>query len=113
MPTKVISYACLFVCLVAKEVHIEICSELSLEALLATFKRFCARRGYPTTVYSDNGRNFLGANRALKYMLTILLLQQVFVHILSILLQHRQLSGNSFLLAHHTWVDSGNQEFEP
>ncbi len=65
-PTKVKSYACLFVCLVTMAVHIEICSELSLEAFFATFKRFCARCGYPTIVYSDNGRNFLGASRALK-----------------------------------------------
>ena len=60
-PVKVKSYACLFVCLVTKAVHIEICSELSTDAFLATFSRFCARRGTPACVFSDNGTNFHGA----------------------------------------------------
>ena len=40
--TKVKSYACLFICLSTKAVHIELESELTSEAFLATFCRFTA-----------------------------------------------------------------------
>ncbi|XP_043502767.1 uncharacterized protein LOC122524518 [Polistes fuscatus] len=36
-------------------------SDLSTKAFLASFTRFIARRGRPKDVYSDNGRNFIGA----------------------------------------------------
>lgn len=59
------SYICLFVCLLTRAIHLELVSELSTEAFMATFKRFISRRGRPTNVYSDNGTNFVGANREL------------------------------------------------
>ena len=58
-------YAAVFVCFSTKAVHLEVCSELSTEAFLATFSRFVGRRGLPRTMFSDNGRNFLGASSAL------------------------------------------------
>ncbi|XP_075158162.1 uncharacterized protein LOC142231439 [Haematobia irritans] len=59
-------YATIFVCLSTRAVHLEACSELTSEAFLATFNRFVGRRGFPKKVFSDNGTNFVGANRALK-----------------------------------------------
>ncbi|XP_075163307.1 uncharacterized protein LOC142235939 [Haematobia irritans] len=56
------SYAAVFVCFVTKAVHLELCSELSADAFIATFTRFVGRRGLPKTMYSDNGRNFIGAS---------------------------------------------------
>ena len=53
-------YGCLFTCLVTRAVHLEIA--LSLMAL----RRMMARRGKPTNIYSDNGTNFVGAERELK-----------------------------------------------
>ena len=59
-------YLCLFVCLTTKAVHLELVTELSTPAFLETFQRFIARRGKPSHVYSDNGRNFIGASNELK-----------------------------------------------
>jgi Integrase core domain. len=49
-----------------KAIHIEIVSDLSTEGFLAAMRRFVARRGIPSDVYSDNGTNFVGANNTLK-----------------------------------------------
>jgi len=35
-------------------------------ALLAALRRFWSRRGISKTIYSDNGTNFVGANRQLR-----------------------------------------------
>lgn len=51
-----------------KATHLELVSELSTQAFLAAFARFCARRGVPSTVYSDNATNFQGAQRELTTM---------------------------------------------
>ncbi|XP_075162869.1 uncharacterized protein LOC142235502 [Haematobia irritans] len=58
-------YAAIFVCLSTRAIHLEVCSDLSSEAFLATFSRFVGRRGFPNKVFSDNGTNFVGANRTL------------------------------------------------
>ena len=65
-PTKIKTYACLFVCMVTRAIHLELLSDLSSSAFIAGFTRFCARRGLPSTVYSDNGTNFVGANKEFK-----------------------------------------------
>ncbi|XP_072392178.1 uncharacterized protein [Diabrotica undecimpunctata] len=59
-------YFAIFVCMATKAIHLELVSELSSNAFLATFKRFISRRGNPHTIYSDNGTNFVGANNQLK-----------------------------------------------
>ncbi|MFK7051116.1 hypothetical protein V3Q77_14690, partial [Flavobacterium davisii] len=59
------SYLCVFVCLSTKAVHLEVVSELSTEAFIATFSRFVSRRGLPSLVRSDCGRNYIGASNYL------------------------------------------------
>ena len=41
------AYVCLFVSLAVKAVHIELVSNFTTEAFLATLQKFIARRGYP------------------------------------------------------------------
>ncbi|XP_065368694.1 uncharacterized protein LOC135961125 [Calliphora vicina] len=59
-------YVCVFVCFSTKAIHLEVCSNLSTAAFRAAFSRFVGRRGLPFRIYSDNGRNFVGASRQLK-----------------------------------------------
>ncbi|XP_032690611.1 uncharacterized protein LOC116853593 [Odontomachus brunneus] len=59
------SYITLFVCFATKAIHLEVTSELSTAAFMATLRRFVSRRGCPHTIWSDNGTNFVGANREL------------------------------------------------
>ncbi|XP_075163105.1 uncharacterized protein LOC142235730 [Haematobia irritans] len=59
-------YVCLFVCFTTKAIHLEPVTDLSTSAFLAAFSRFVSRRGCPHKMYSDNGRNFVGAARELQ-----------------------------------------------
>lgn len=62
------AYICIFVCFSTKAVHIELVGDLSTSAFLAAFRRFVSRRGRPTDVYSDNGKNFEGAKNELEHI---------------------------------------------
>lgn len=59
-------YVAVFVCLATKAVHLELVSDLSTPMFLQAFHRFCNRHSTPSHCYSDNGTNFVGANRLLK-----------------------------------------------
>ena len=66
-PTIVKAYiCCVFVSLSVKAVHLEAVTDLTSEAFIAALRRFIARQGYPTLIWSDNGTNFVGANREIK-----------------------------------------------
>ena len=65
-PTIIKAYICVFVCLSVKAVHLELVSDLTTEAFIAALRRFIARRGYPTSIWSDHGSNFVGAKGELK-----------------------------------------------
>ncbi|XP_055922692.1 uncharacterized protein LOC129953468 isoform X1 [Eupeodes corollae] len=58
-------FICIFICLVTKAIHIELFSDMTSEGFLAAFRRFTARRGGCSHLYSDNGTNFVGANKEL------------------------------------------------
>lgn len=59
------AYIALFVCFVTKAIHLEIVSDLTSTAFIAAFKRFTARRGLCSDIYSDNATNFVGASKIL------------------------------------------------
>lgn len=60
------SYVAIFVCMATKAFYIDLVSELTTECFLACLKRFVATRGKCTDMYSDNGKNFVGANKELR-----------------------------------------------
>lgn len=55
------AYLCLFVCFTTKALHLEVASDLSTEAFIATLRRFVGRRGRVNIIHSDRGTNFIGA----------------------------------------------------
>ncbi|XP_025264963.1 uncharacterized protein LOC112638119 [Camponotus floridanus] len=59
------AYVAVFVCFATKAIHIELVSDLTSEAFIAALKRFVSRRGKPAVIYSDNGTNFVGAQKQL------------------------------------------------
>ncbi|XP_076660148.1 uncharacterized protein LOC143363455 [Halictus rubicundus] len=63
---RVTIYLAIFVCFCTKAIHIEIVGDLTTNAFLATLRRFFARRGISSDIYSDNATNFAGASRELK-----------------------------------------------
>ena len=46
--------------------HLELLSSLSIINFLVALRRFIARRGRPTVIFTDNGTNFVGAQSDLK-----------------------------------------------
>ena len=58
-------YVCVFLCFATKVIHLEAVSELTSNAFLAAFSRFVSRRGCSPNVYSDNGKNFVGAAKTI------------------------------------------------
>ncbi|GFV00940.1 integrase catalytic domain-containing protein [Trichonephila clavipes] len=55
----------LFTCAIYRAVYLELITSLSTDSFILAFRRFIARRGRPTTIYSDNGKNFVGTFNAL------------------------------------------------
>ena len=51
-------------------VLLEIAGNLSTDFFILALQRFTARRGQPKTIWSDNGTNFVGANKELKTILS-------------------------------------------
>ncbi|CAK1586364.1 unnamed protein product [Parnassius mnemosyne] len=63
-------YISLFVCMATKSIHLELISDLTSDAFIAGFKRFVARRGHVSEIWSDNGTNFVGASKELLKLVT-------------------------------------------
>ena len=60
------AWICLFTCAVYRAIHLELVTSLSTEVFMGAFRRFIARRGRPSIVFSDNGTNFTGASNLLR-----------------------------------------------
>ena len=54
------------VSLSVKDMHLEPVFELTTSAFIAALRRFIARRGMPTTIWSDNRTNFVSAGKEIK-----------------------------------------------
>ncbi|XP_055584795.1 uncharacterized protein LOC129737660 [Uranotaenia lowii] len=63
------AFVAVFVCFTTKAVHIELVFDLTTAKFIQALRRFVSRRGPPSDIYSDNGRNFLGASNELRKLL--------------------------------------------
>ena len=70
--TQVKAYVCMYVCFSTKAVFFDPVMDQSTEAFLASLRRFTAIYGAPQEIHSDNGSNFVGANRELKNIYELL-----------------------------------------
>ncbi|UYV82490.1 hypothetical protein LAZ67_21002496 [Cordylochernes scorpioides] len=50
----------IFTCDTYRAIHLELCTSFTTETFVGAMRRFVARRGRPSTIYSDNGLNFVG-----------------------------------------------------
>ena len=62
-------YVCLFTCASTRAVHLEVVENLTVEAFIRAFRRFCARRGLPAILVSDNAKTFKSASKEIKKLL--------------------------------------------
>ena len=63
------SYVCLFTCAATRAVHLELVTSLSVETFICAFRRFCARRGLPALIITDNAKTFKSASKEVKRLL--------------------------------------------
>lgn len=70
--TRAKRYLCLFTCLTTRAVHLEMSYSLDTDSFINAFTRMTSRRGTPTYVISDNGTNFVGAERELRELVKAL-----------------------------------------
>lgn len=58
-------YGCIFSCNASRAVHLEVLASMDADSFLSALFRFMSRRGTPHIIRSDNGTNFVGAQREL------------------------------------------------
>ncbi|XP_011877909.1 PREDICTED: uncharacterized protein LOC105567569 [Vollenhovia emeryi] len=60
------AFVVVFVCFSSRAVHLDVASDYTADAFLASLRRFVARRGLCKALYSDCDTNFVGADAQLR-----------------------------------------------
>ena len=63
-------WGCIFTCMTTRACHLEVAPTLEADDFINTLRRFICRRGSVKTICSDNGTNFIGAQREIKRAIT-------------------------------------------
>ena len=66
--TRTKKYLCLFTYLQTRCIHLELAYGLDTDSFLRALDRFVARRGVPDDMWSDNGTNFVRADREIQQL---------------------------------------------
>ena len=72
------TWLCLYTCCSTRAVHLDLVQDLSTVTFLRSFRRFCARRGVPTRMISDNAQTFKAADKSIQAILLNPTVQQHF-----------------------------------
>ncbi|GBN79849.1 hypothetical protein AVEN_126520-1 [Araneus ventricosus] len=102
-------YVVIFVCMATKAVHINFVSDLTADAIIATFKKNFARRGKRSILFSDNATNFAGASAELKHLNKLVIKNETMVNLLA----SEGIKWKFCRLWHPILVASGRQELNP
>lgn len=62
------AYISVFVCMSTKAIHLELVTAMTADAFIAAYRRMAARRGIVKHFHSDNGTNFVRANKNLTHL---------------------------------------------
>lgn len=72
-------YVCLFTCAYTRAIHLETVQSLGVVDFIGAFRRFCARRGLPNTIVSDNAKTFKAASKEIRKLLRSPRLKEYFI----------------------------------
>ena len=67
-------------CSLTRAIHLELITDQNTDGFIRCLKRFIARRGRPSTIYSDNGKSFVAAAKWLRNIMKEEKLQDYLAH---------------------------------
>ena len=76
-------YGAIFSCLTTRATHIELVGDLSTDKFILALRRFICTRGYPSRINSDNGKNFVGAQKELGHALKMLNQKRIHIELIA------------------------------
>ena len=74
-------YGCIMTCMTTRAIHLEVAPDLTTSSFLNALRRFISRRGNIQHLYSDNGSNFVGAERVMRDYMNAWNKQQIHNHL--------------------------------